>query len=470
MDSDSPQSDSTGGVSRREMMRALGGASAGGMVVIAGCTGGGGGDGDGGDGGSGDGGDGGSGDGGGGGGGGDGGSGDGGGGSKGTIQFLTMGVGDNIKSFFEENNAAFEEETGYELDFTSITWDNAQSTLVTRVNGNKAPDTSRLPSRWIPQFRNLEAIDPLDDLMQGEFLEKFYPKVAETTKVDGSYYGVPWAYSNKAFYYNKDVFEEAGLDPENPTLDTWDDVLSAAQQIKENTSTPAYGLPAADRLTTVSQWLPYHWSHGADIIDDDGAPVVNSDAGVEALDFYSSLVTEHGVTQSSPLSSTRHDVRKLFEQGDVAMHIGHVYVGINIANNETGTNYGIVQMPQGPEGRYSLATTDSMVMYSTSEAKDGVRELLNFYYDTERRFQYSKQKGFMPVVQEVGERDYFAEDPLWSPFIEASQYARSRPKLANLNEVTNRLVTAIQESIAERKTPQAALDDAQADLEEMIEG
>jgi carbohydrate ABC transporter substrate-binding protein, CUT1 family (TC 3.A.1.1.-) len=180
-DEDLPESLSSTGFSRRDMMRASVGA--GGMMLLAGCTGGGGG-GDGGD--------------------------------AQTLQFLTMGVGNNIQAFFEENNAAFEEETGYSLDFTSITWDNAQSTLVTRVRGNEAPDVSRMPSRWLPQFKNLEAIDPLDDFMQGEFLDKFYPRVAETTIVDGSYYGIPWAYSNKALYYNKDLFEEAGLDPKTP--------------------------------------------------------------------------------------------------------------------------------------------------------------------------------------------------------------------------------------------------------------
>lgn len=446
MEPESSPADSSTNLSRRDLVRTLGGA--GGAVIIAGCNGGDGGDGGGGDGGGGDGGD---------------------GESKGTIQFLTMGVGDNIQTFFEENNAAFEEETGYTIDFTSITWDNAQSTLLTRVKGNKAPDTSRLPSRWIPQFTNLDSLDPLDDLMQGEFLEKFYPKVAETTKVNGKYYGVPWAYSNKALYYNKDVFEEAGLDPENPSLNTWDEMLSAAQQIKENASTPAYGLPAADRLTTVSQYLPYHWSYGADIVDDEGRPAVNTDAGIQALDFYSSLATEHGVTQSSPLSSTRHDVRSLFENGDVGMHIGHVYVGLNIQNNDTGTNYGIVQMPKGPEGRYCLATTDSMVVYSSSDVKDGVMELLRFYYETERRFQYSKQKGFMPVVKGVGEREYFADDPLWSKFVEASQYARSRPKLTNLNEVTNVMVTAVQQAVSGSQSAEKALNDAQSELEDMID-
>jgi ABC-type glycerol-3-phosphate transport system substrate-binding protein len=456
MESDNSASDGSTDITRRDLVRAFGGA--GGAVLIAGCAGGGGGGGTDAGGSSGE---------------------ESGGGSSsdegsgasggGTIQFLTMGVGDNIRSFFEEHNAAFEEETGHRIEFTSITWDNAQSTLLTRVRGNQAPDTSRMPSRWIPQFTNLDSLDPMDDLMQGEFLQKFYPKVADTTKVNGSYYGIPWAYSNKALYYNKDVFEEAGLDPEDPPLGTWDEMLSSAQQITENASTPAYGLPAADRLTTVSQWLPYHWSYGADIVNDDGVPAVNTDAGVEALEFYAALATEHGVTQSSPLSSTRHDVRSLFEQGDVGMHIGHVYVGLNIENNETGTNYGIVQMPEGPEGRYCLATTDSMVMYSDSENKEGVKQLLEYYYDTERRFQYSKQKGFMPVVEDVGERDYFSEDPLWSKFVEASQYARSRPKLANLNEVTNRLVTAIQETVSDRKDAQQALDDAQAELEEMID-
>jgi ABC-type glycerol-3-phosphate transport system substrate-binding protein len=432
-------------IDRRQLLGALGG---GGAVVIAGCLGdiGAGGSGNDSSGNS---------------------SGGGSGGGDSTIQFLTMGVGENIRQFFEENNEKFEEEHDASLEFTSVTWDNAQQTVNNRVDGNKAPDVSRWPARWIPQLVGKDALVPLDDMMNGDFGGRFYEGMAEGCKYERSYYGAPWAASNKCFYYNKDVFESAGLDPENPTLDTWDDMLSAAQTITEQTDTPALGLAGADAIETGSQYYHYHWSHGADLVDDEGKPVVNSDAGVEALSFYSDLHLEHGVTQSSPLSSTRQDIRQLFEGGDLGMVIAHVYTGINIDDSDADFGYGIVQVPKGPAGRFSLNTIDAVSVFAQTEVEDLAKNLLRFYLQEERHFQYAKNKGFMPTIEAVGERDYFQESKNWKPYIEAGQYARARPKLANFNEFNSRVVQAIQEALGDQKSPQKALDDAQSDLEEL---
>lgn len=448
MQPDSNHKSGENSIDRRQLLQAL---SAGGAIAIAGCSG------DGGDGGSGDD-------------GGDGGSGgDSGDGDVQTIQFLTMGVGDNIESFFEENNAAFEEEYGVNLEFTSVTWDNAKQTVNNRVDGGEAPDVSRWPARWIPQLVGKDALVSITDMMEGEFGEQFFQGMADGCKYQGEYYGAPWAASNKAFYYNKDVFEEAGLDPEDPQLDTWDDMLDAAQTITDEANTPALGLAGADAIETGSQYYHYHWSHGADLVNDEGQPVVNSDGGVEALSLYSDLANEYGVTQSSPLSSSRQDIRQLFESGELGMVIAHVYTGLNIDDSDADFDYGIVQVPAGPEGRYSLNTIDAVSIYAQTEVEDLAKDLLRFYFDEERHFQYASNKGFMPTMEAVGQRDYFQEDENWAPFIEAGQYARARPKLSNFSEFNNRMVQAIQEAVAGQKSPQQALDDAQADLEELVQ-
>jgi len=452
MQSDNNRESIEDSIDRRQLLQALG---AGGAIAIAGCSG---------DGGSGE----------------DGGDGDSGSGSDGddgntqSIQFLTMGVGDNIKQFFDENNAAFEDEYGVNVEFTSVTWDNARQTVNNRVDGGEAPDVSRWPARWIPQLVGKDALEPLDDMMDGEFGEQFYDGVAEGTMYNGSHYGVPWAASNKCLYYNKDVFETAGLDPENPALDSWEDMLDAATAIRDSdASVPALGLAGADAIETGSQYYHYHWSHGADLVNDEGMPVVNTSGAVDALSFYTDLHLEHGVTQSSPLSSTRQDIRQLFENGDLGMVIGHVYTGLNITeakeNGEVDFDYGIVQVPSGPEGRYSLFTIDTLAILSQSEHKDLARDLIRFYFDEDRRFEYSKQKGFLPVTEAVGERSHFSESKNWGPFVEAGQYARARPKLGNFSEFNDRMVQAIQEALADQKSPQKALNDAQSDLEDAME-
>jgi len=250
-------------------------------------------------------------------------------------------------------------------------------------------------------------------------------------------------------------------------------MLAAATTIRDNTDTPALGLAGADAIETGSQYYHYHWSYGADLVDDDGNPVVNSEAGAEALGFYSDLVLEHEVTQSSPLSSTRQDIRQLFESGSLGMVIAHVYTGLNIQqareNDEVDFDFGIVQVPEGPEGRYSLNTIDAISIFAQSEATDMAENLLEFYFDEDRHFEYATNKGFMPTMKAVGDRDYFQDSRVWAPYIEAGQYARARPKLSNFNQFNNRMVQAIQEALAGQKSPQEALDDAQADLEEAMQ-
>lgn len=389
-----------------------------------------------------------------------------------TIQFLTMGVGGEIEEFFAENNATFEEEHDVTIEFTSVTWDNAQQTVNNRVDGGEAPDVARWPARWIPQLVGKDALEPIDDLMESDWGNRFYDGMAEGCTYQGHYYGAPWAASNKCFYYNKDVFEAAGLDPDNPQLNTWDDMLTAAQAIRDNTDTPALGLAGADAIETGSQYYHYHWSFGADLIDDEGRPVINSDEGVEALEFFSNLHLEHNVTQRSPLSSTRQDIRQLFEGGGLGMVIAHVYTGLNIEeakkNGEVDFDYGIVQVPEGPEGRYSLNTIDAISIFSQTQVRDVAEDLLQFYLEEDRHFEYSTIKGFMPTIESVGERDHFQGSEIWAPYIEAGQYARTRPKVPNFNEFNNRIVQAIQEALGDQKSPQDAFDDAQADLEEII--
>lgn len=422
-------------IDRRRMLEALG---AGGTVLVAGCLGGGG---------------------------------DGGGNDSNTIQFLTMGVGDNIDEFFKTNNAAFEEKYGVTLEFTSVAWDSAKTTVTRRVSGGKPPDVSRWPARWIPILVSKKALTPLDDLMQGEFLNKFPKDIADGIRYQDHHYGVPWVASNKCLFYNKDIFKKAGLDPENPQLSSWQDMLAAAKQIKDsdNVSKPALGLAGADAITTGAQYYHYHWSHGADLVNDNGKPVVNSPEAVDALSFYTALPNKHSVTQPSPLSSDRHEIRNLFESGGLGMVIGHVYTGLNTREakkkGKVDFDFGIVQVPKGPSGRYSLFTIDTLAVYTQMEDKDMAHDLIKFYLNNDRYFKYCKKKGFLPVTKDVQQRDYFTESKVWSPFVKASQYARTRPKTKNNAKFNSRMVLAIQQALSQKKTPQEALDAAQNDLE-----
>ena len=57
---------------------------------------------------------------------------------------------------------------------------------------------------------------PITDILSDEFLDDFYDNALEANKIGDDIYAVPLYMSPYLLYYNKDIFEKAGLDPDNP--------------------------------------------------------------------------------------------------------------------------------------------------------------------------------------------------------------------------------------------------------------
>lgn len=78
--------------------------------------------------------------------------------------------------------------------------------------------------------------------ISAEYLGEWYdsiavPAAADLFSKDGAYYGVPWRWGAVGFFYNKALFEQAGLDPENPPA-TWEELLDAVKALKDAGITP----------------------------------------------------------------------------------------------------------------------------------------------------------------------------------------------------------------------------------------
>ena len=69
-------------------------------------------------------------------------------------------------------------------------------------------------SRTLKEFALNDLIVPVP--MTDDEKAAYYPNIVETVTFDDNQWGVPIAFSTKALYWNKDLFKEAGLDPEKP--------------------------------------------------------------------------------------------------------------------------------------------------------------------------------------------------------------------------------------------------------------
>jgi multiple sugar transport system substrate-binding protein len=173
-----------------------------------------------------------------------------------------------------------------------------------------------------------------------------------------------------AFIWNKQLFADAGLDPETPPA-TWDDVVAFSNQIKQETGKNGYGMVCkVNAGNTPFRFMPVVWAYGASALDEAQdeptytTTMINTPEGIAALQTYYDMYVRDQSVPTSALTNTQTENQDLFIAGEVAMMISHPseYVAMtDRAAKATGADkeladqivanmsYGLI--PEGPARR-----------------------------------------------------------------------------------------------------------------------
>ncbi len=164
---------------------------------------------------------------------------------------------------------------------------------------------------------------------------RFFPSVLDIHRAkDGSLYGLPNDFTPMVVYYNPTSFAKAKMAPPKPNW-TWDDQLQMAKQLTLDSSGRSRLDSSFDESNVVQWgyrlnkytygWVYRVWQNGGDVLSPDrttASGFLDSDATVEAIQWYADLVLEHKVSPSpSTLDNLTHtsDFDTLFTQGKFAM-------------------------------------------------------------------------------------------------------------------------------------------------------
>jgi ABC-type glycerol-3-phosphate transport system substrate-binding protein len=115
--------------------------------------------------------------------------------------------------------------------------------LIQAANSAQAgPDVAMMHAGTFGVLNYPDSLAPLNDYITPESKESLdgWESVGAGFDPDGTLYGVPGSRSGWVFYYNKELFEEAGLDPDSPPT-TWDALVDAATKLKAAGITPFGG-------------------------------------------------------------------------------------------------------------------------------------------------------------------------------------------------------------------------------------
>ena len=236
-----------------------------------------------------------------------------------SIKWGVWGGADETKLYEEARDAFRAKYPQIEIDIVSTSGfiDFIQK-LQTMAAGNQSPDVIMMGGEWVPVFAEQGVFQPLDPFIAetpGFRKEDYLPAVMEGLTYKGQLWGLPKDVNVNALYYNKNAFDEAGLD--YPSADwTWNDLLTAAQALTKRSGgrTERYGFAAPAPWTFI-------WQNGGEVFDRDIEPtqaLIDQPPAVEALEFYFGLSSQYHVSPT-PAEVQQTPLVDLFAAGRVAM-------------------------------------------------------------------------------------------------------------------------------------------------------
>ncbi|RSN09814.1 ABC transporter substrate-binding protein [Streptomyces sp. WAC 01325] len=314
-----------------------------------------------------------------------------------TLRLVAADYGDNesngSQKYWDKLVTAYEaEHPGVTVDVTVYSWNDVDAKVKEMVDAGKAPDMAQIGA--YADYAAKDLLYRADDLLSIPVQADFVAQFADAGRVRDVQYGIPFASSTRLLFYNKTLFEKAGISA--PT--TWKELAADAEALKaEGVKTP-YALPlgAEEAQAETMQWL---LSGGGGYTDSDlGTYSIDSAENVATLDWLKdNLVGKDLVGPVAPGELNRADAFAAFAAGDVGMLNGHPSL-MQMAKKK-GVKFGMVPMPgvDGPS-KVSMGVADWMMAFKENGHAEEVGEFLDFVYDKQNVLDFSREYDLLPVT------------------------------------------------------------------------
>lgn len=340
----------------------------------------------------------------------------------GTV-ILRAGTGDSGEGLNPHQSiiADFEDQNpGILVQLEAIAGRDYYTRILTQIAAKRAPDVMNIGDDAVPSFVSTGAFLPLDECLASlDFdTDVYLPGLLDPGMVDGQLYFLPKDYSTLAVYYNKAIFDAAGLPyPEDGW--TWDDLLATAQALTQDTDgdgqADIYGIQLPANWTTgFEYWVA---AAGGSLISEDGASYVgymDSPEAIRAAQFYADLYNEYAVAPPPADLSAFGGGNSDFDTGKAAMRIFGRWPQAGMLNNPN-IDLGVVGTPSDAV-EANILFWGGFGIASTTEHPAEACKFLSYYAGPEAAKTWKDWA--LPAAVEVAESPEVAGDPFNAVWID----------------------------------------------------
>lgn len=326
------------------------------------------------------------------------------------------------------------------------------------ISNGGLPDVFTIDGVRVGEFADAGAIVPLGEYYTEDELADFNPSIIQQGTYKDELYTVGCFDSSVGIFYNKDMFEKAGITPATKE-DPWtlEELTDAAKKL---TTDDCYGitmsLDATDE-TVIYFFLPLIQSQGSNVIADDGVTAkgyLNGDAALNTVSWIKDMV-DNGYASATPEENS-------FELGKAAMAINGSWAPAGLADYDI--NWGLMPMAKYDEESEAASACGSwtfgMSKDCPDEKKEAAAELIKFMTSTDADAQMYGANSMPPARQSAFDQiDAFKEAPLDVFQYQLANTAQARPVSVNYAVLSNQFATAVQ-NVLTGMDPKEALDEA----------
>lgn len=283
-----------------------------------------------------------------------------------------------------------------------------------------AADIVYVPN-WIQQGLFQDLTDQIDALDYKDQINKGH---LDAGTADGKSYVLPFVLDLSMLFWNKDLFEEAGLDPEKApaTLQEYADAAKAIQALdKPDTYGTATGLNCGGCL--VFTWFPSIWASGEEVMNAEGTEsLLDEDAATQTYATWKDLWESGAV-----LPSSKDEAGPTWTAGFTEGKVGLMYYPATLLSSTTGFDVGVAGIPGVDGGASTFVGGDGI---GVSKDSDNAAQAWNFLTWL---MSEDAQVEVLAKNNDVVSRADFADN----------EYAAKDPRLVTINEVAGQGKTPV---------------------------
>lgn len=358
--------------------------------------------------------------------------------------------------------------------FEQIPYDQQVPKFIASLNAKTAPDIYSLDVVQYPYFISIGAFTDITDVYQSMPYKDSLPKgMLPVGSMDGKIYALPYEIDLSSIIYNKDMFREAGLDPENPPQ-TWEEFTIACRALTKDldgdgiTDQWAFAEVGNSGGAYMFWFMPWIWGNNGRMFDDSGNLVLNSPEVTETLQYWYDLIYKEKVAIPTSLNWGSGDRYNAFVAKKIAFYLGGNFNISSLQTDAPDMDFGVCLIPRNKGENTSFAGGNMLGITSQCENVDEAKEFLKFAYSEDVLVEtYAPNLALVPR-SDLYDNKYYKETPQMAVFADILAASRT-PVSLKYNLIYDPVLYYFQGALLDKIPVDEAVIDCAVEIARLIQ-